>query len=169
MTRTRRFIPLVLTAAAFALGACGGASAAADSNGDLEKQVQAYVECLRENGADVPDPTVDEKGNITFGQPAAGQTFDRAKIQEAQKKCGEPPEGITSGMTRLNDPATQDAAVKFAQCMRAEGVNVPDPDLSKIGSGEGGAFGDIDRDDPKVSAAIDTCQHVWTDAGIGGR
>ena len=127
-------------------------------------ELNDYVACLRENGANVPDATVDDKGRVSFGAPQGGQVVDRDKLQAAQKTCGPLPEGLTSALNP-NDPKLQDVALKFAQCMRGEGVNIPDPDFSKVGQG-GSPFGDIDTDDPKVAAAIKVCQKVWTDAGI---
>jgi hypothetical protein len=180
-----RMIPVVLAAAALALAACGddeggskiatldhGTATAAPSaaaSGDLEKELTEYVECLRKQGADVPDPTVDANGQITFGRPANGQSIDREKVAEAQKVCGPLPEGVVAGITNMDQSELQDIALKFAQCMRGEGVEMADPDVSKMGSGDGGMFGDIDRDDPKVAAAIEVCQRVWTEAGITAR
>jgi hypothetical protein len=174
-------VPALLTATLLTLTACGGGSGGSQvasldkgsssatpstaASGDLEKEVTAYVECLRKQGMDLPDPTVDAKGQISFGRPANGQTIDRTKLQAAQKVCGDVPAGVTAGLN-LNDPALQDAALKFAQCMRGQGVDVPDPDVSKLGSG-GNMFGNINRDDPKVAAGIKACQHVFTDAGVG--
>jgi hypothetical protein len=185
MTTRQRIavLPLLFTAGLLALGACGstddgggvatldngGASAAPKASGDAEKEVTAYLECLRGQGVDVPDPTVNEKGELSFGRPANGQSVDRDKLQAAQKKCGEPPAGLMSAaQNTINSPEFQDAALKFAKCMRGEGVDVPDPDFSKVGTGQGGAmFGQLDRDDPKVAAAIEACKHVWTEAGVG--
>ena len=161
-------IPLII--GLLALGACGSgngtAAPSAAPSADLEKDVTAYVECLRKQGLDLPDPTVDAKGQISFGRPVNGQTIDRDKLAAAQKVCGEPPAGLAAAAgVDVNDPAFQDAALKFAQCMRGQGVNVADPDFSKAGTG-GGLFGGIDRDDPKVAAAVQACQHVFADAGV---
>jgi hypothetical protein len=113
---------------------------------------------------------VDDEGRVTFGG-AQGQSIDRDKLRAAQEKCGTPPEGLTGGF-KLDDPALQDTLLKFAECMRAEGIDVPDPDLSQLGKGAN-PFGDkVDPDDPEVAAAVKVCQKVWTDAGItprGGR
>ncbi|WP_203780489.1 hypothetical protein [Paractinoplanes rishiriensis] len=181
MTKRQRIATLLLTAGLF-LGACGSDSddsggiatlgdqsspaaskpAASKPAGDVEKEVMAYVECLRKQGVDMPDPTFDENGQLVFARPAGGQQIDRDKLRAAQEKCGEPPEGITSAaQSMINSPEFQDAALKFAKCMREQGVDLPDPDFSNLGSG---MFGRLDRDDPKVAAAMEECQDVW--AGI---
>jgi hypothetical protein len=154
------------------LSGAGSASAAPADQQDLEKQLDDYVECLRKQGMDLPDPTVDADGRISFGRPAGGQSFDRDAFDKAQKVCGAIPAGLTAGFDAQDQAEMQDAALKFAQCMRGEGVDVPDPDLSKLGQGggsAGGPFGDLDRDDPEVAAAIEVCQKVWTDVGITPR
>jgi hypothetical protein len=181
--RTRlRMFPVLLAAAALTLSACGDdggggrvatlddgtatTAPSAKASGNLEKELADYVECLRKEGADVPDPTVDANGQITFGRPANGQTIDREKVTEAQKVCGDLPEGFISGFTDMDQSELQDVALKFAQCMRGEGIQMADPDVSKLGSA-GGPFADLDRDDPKVAAALEVCQKVWTDARGG--
>jgi hypothetical protein len=174
----RQHIATLLLAAGLVLGACGSgggdggggvatlgdrsAPPSAEPAGDAEKEVMAYVECLRKQGVDMPDPTVDENGQLRLGRPANGGQIDREKLQAAQQTCGEPPEGITSAAENLlSDPEFQDAALKFAKCMREQGVDMPDPDFGKLGSG---MFGRLDRDDPEVAAAMEACQGVW--AGI---
>jgi hypothetical protein len=176
-----RMIPVLLAAAALSLAACGddsgdskvatldnGSASSAPSaapSGDLDKQLNDYLECLRKQGLNVPDATVDAKGRISFGTPAAGQSFDRDKFTDAQKVCGDLPAGLTTGLEDLDQSELQDAALAFAKCMRGQGVEMADPDVSKLGQG-GGAFADLDRDDPKVAAAVESCQHVFADAGI---
>ena len=176
--RVQLLLPLAL-AAVLSLTACGGSSggdaqvasiattgssgttATKAASGDLEKKLNDYMECLRKQGVDVPDATVDADGNVSFGRPSGGnpQDIDRGALEDAQKACGDLPEGLTNSMQEsVNSPEFQDAALKFAKCMRAEGVDMKDPDFSQIGSGGGNPFGEIDRDDPKVSAALEVCQ-----------
>ncbi|MET0493277.1 MAG: hypothetical protein ABW000_09135 [Actinoplanes sp.] len=178
---TRRLIPALLAAAVLALSACGGdgggskvatlddgtatTAPSAAASGDLEKKLNDYLECLRKQGADVPDATVDENGQVSFGQPPAG--FDRDAFTKAQKVCGDLPDGLTTAFDNMDQSQVQDTALKFAQCMRAEGVDVPDPDMSKLGKGN--PFGELDRDDPKTAAAIEVCQKVWADSGLAPR
>ena len=173
----------MLIAAVLMLSACGGsggssrvaslsgsggssATASAAASGDLEKELADYMECLRKQGVDVPDPTVDADGNVTFGRLPAGRSIDRDQLDDARKACGKLPEGLTAALTGQDQSELQDTALKFAKCMREQGVDVPDPDFSKIGGGAGGPFGDLDRDDPKVAAALEVCQKVWAGAGI---
>lgn len=199
-TRQRSVLLPAVLAAVLALGACGGGdsddgsgvasvagggtsatTASPTASGDLEKELLAYTECLRGEGLDVPDPTVDADGNVVFGPRAggggaggggeggggdgSGGGIDREARAAAREVCGDLPAGLTNSFSEEDRSAFQDAAVEFARCMRAEGVDVPDPDLSE-GAGGGGPFRDLDRDDPEVQAAIEVCQKVFADAGI---
>ncbi|MGW6521675.1 hypothetical protein [Streptomyces sp. NPDC054962] len=84
--------------------------------GSEEDQAVQYRKCLRENGLNVPDPKPDEPGVIPEGDPKV--------LEKAYKACADkagPDAGAGS------PAADKDKALKFAQCMRKEGVNMPDP------------------------------------------
>jgi hypothetical protein len=187
-----RIVTLTLGAVMLAGAACGGSSddggvasinqsaaasdAPADSKADVEKQLIAYTQCLRDQGIDIADPQVDADGNLRMGgvkfQGGGGDRSNLAdQFTKAREVCGEPPEGAGGMFSHGGDQtAMQDALVKFAECMRGQGVDVPDPDFS--GGVQGGGMSilhDLDRDDPKVSAAMEQCQSVFTDAGVNMR
>ena len=149
------------------------ATAAPSASGDAEKQLLDYVECLRGQGLDVPDPTVDADGNLVLGPGGGGNAqppqIDRDSFAKAQEVCGDVPTGAL-GLDDQDMTEIQDAALAFAKCMRAEGVDVPDPDFSGgLGQGASGRpFGDLDTDDPKVSAALEKCQSELGDLRPGG-
>ncbi|MGL5819579.1 MAG: hypothetical protein ACRCYR_18605 [Phycicoccus sp.] len=151
----------------------GSSSASPTASGDAEQQLLDYVECLRGEGLDVPDPTVDAEGNLTLrpqGGAAGGQRLDRDQFQKAQETCGQPPEGAL-GIDEQDRSELEDAALEFAKCMRGEGIDVPDPDFSQGGPGAGGGqgpFGDLNTDDPKTAAAVEKCQSALGDAIPGG-
>ncbi|MGL5867270.1 MAG: hypothetical protein ACRCYX_15610 [Dermatophilaceae bacterium] len=191
----RSFRALVVGALlAGALTACGGAesssggvaaieegsgsdgsssSTSPTASGDAEQQLLDYVECLRSEGLDVPDPTVDAEGNLTLRPPggvAGGQPINREQFQKAQETCGQPPEGAL-GITEEDRSELQDAALEFAKCLRGEGIDVPDPDFSEGGLGGAGGqgpFGDLNTDEPKVAAAVEKCQSAFGDLLPGG-
>jgi hypothetical protein len=186
--RAHLLLPLAL-AAVLSVSACGsssdgdrqvaslataGSSATATAkaaSGDAEKELNDYTECLRKQGVDVPDMTVDADGNISLsgagGAGAGAGGIDQDALAEAQKVCGDPPASVTSNVQdRMNDPEFQDSALKFAQCMRKEGIDMKDPDFSQGVTGGGNGFGDLDRDDPKTAAALEICQKEF--AGVTG-
>lgn len=64
-----------------------------------------------------------------------------------------------SGEALAADLSGEDRAQRFAQCMRDNGVDVPDPDPNAPGGpGLGGAAGKIDRDSPVFQQARTACQ-----------
>jgi len=118
---------------------------------------------VRDQGVDIADPTVDADGNLTLGGGGSGggagvPTIDHDALVAAQEACGEVPTGaFGSGLRDTTE--FQDAALVFVQCMRDEGLEVADPDFSTTsGPGGGGMLGDLDRSDPAVIAALETCQ-----------
>ena len=112
-----------------------------------------FAECIRTHGvADFPDP--DAKGEFQYGVSVTPAVW-----QKATTACKDlqPPGALSSKRT----PKQQSAALKFAQCMRDNGVkDFPDPangeplvDTTKIPS-----LGDRSpRTDPVFAPAMDKC------------
>jgi hypothetical protein len=141
MIRERRLLAaLVLVSAIAVIGAgCGsntptgtanGGSAAGTANsGDTQatKREVKFAECMRSNGiSKFPDPNA--SGKLTIDAVANGSSVDPSTpaFQQAISACKslEPP-GFTGGK---RSSAQQSAALRFAQCIRENGVNdFPDP------------------------------------------
>lgn len=100
----------------------GSNSSSGGNGGKVADDALKMRQCLRDNGIDVPDPKA--------GQDPSALSFsrdmDQEKLKEAMKTCG--PQGPDAG----NGPTQEekDKALKKAQCMRNNGVNVKDPELS---------------------------------------
>jgi hypothetical protein len=200
---------LVLLAAACGGGGAATAKAAdssttvtpSSSSVGQQQTMSDYLQCLKDHGITVP---TDANGNPTFGPRGANgangssgadtstppdssgtppSSFDRNGFQQARQACGTPPgraggAGGTGGAPA--DPqAAQQAALLFAACLRAQGLNVPDPDFSTTtttpptsagtANGNGGGFRrgggaigaimrNLDQNDPTVQAALQKCQ-----------
>lgn len=193
ITTTAMRLPLLAAAVALIVASCGGTSssssgvasleestdttavvAGATSDVDSEQALLDFAACMRENGVDIEDPTVDADGNLEFGrirdQVAEGDIeIDRESIRAAFDSCGEFLEGATLGFRPGDDEAFQDTLFEYAQCMRDNGVDMDDPDFSGFGPGGdaedegdrgGGPFGDIDPDDPDFIAAQEACGDI---------
>ncbi len=197
--------PITTTLAALAvaglLGACGGSSGGEGSNGDSGEQAggeeggQAlydWVDCMRGEGIEVPDPTRDANGNLVItgdgwdmrppgvGQPgeASFGEYSDEEMQPAQEACGPPP--MTDPGVASDDAIQQEQeqALAFAECMREQGIeDFPDPDFSDTGQAEdgmvGGPFGTISEEaeqDPEFQAATQVCQEeaYASNGGSGG-
>jgi hypothetical protein len=125
----------------------------------------AYGACLREHGIEVPDVLVNPGGGAGSGDTARGDGLDPDLLRRARQACGEPPDSLT----RLVDPEQREQVesklVDFARCMRRNGVDMPDPDLSRGLTAEGlGPFQEfVDGNDPAVRKALRACQQILLD------
>lgn len=186
---------LLLTVTAIVLGACGQADLAGaevaslddsspvsvEDSGpagevDTEAAMLAMAACIRDQGVDVADPEVDEDGNVQPPRPVDPAGIDRATLLTAREACAEHLEGIEFGFEGVDQTELVDTLLAYATCMRDNGYDMPDPDISAVGAGPGqggaGPFGELDRSDPDFATAQEACQDVLGDfggRGIGGR
>lgn len=156
------------------LAGCGHGAAAnqAASTTSSNKQADAlkFAQCMRSHGVNIPDPQSVGSGGAGFAirvTPGAGDQAlnpDSAQFQQAQNACKSllPNGGELSPEQQAQAQAN---ALKFAQCMRAHGVDVPDPKPGASGlriqaGGAGGKVGvnGVNPDDPKFQAAQSACQ-----------
>jgi hypothetical protein len=99
--------------------ACGSSSPAAHSTAAAQNDLTLkWTACMRQNGIAVPDPT--PGGSVSVPSSAQG-TPQLASAVAACKKYAQP------SSIDQSDPKVRDYMVKMAQCLRAHGVNVPDP------------------------------------------
>ncbi|QES48762.1 hypothetical protein DEJ50_13970 [Streptomyces venezuelae] len=99
-------------------GSSAGQNAGTDS-GKVADDALKVRQCLRKQGIDVPDPEPgqDPRG-LTLGSGA-----DPQKMQKAMEACGMQGPGSGKGPTQEQ----KDKELKWVQCMRKNGVNLPDP------------------------------------------
>lgn len=151
----------------------GGASA---SSATEEEQALEFVRCMRDNGIDMADPTVNADGSVNLvrpgGEPGDGQGPSE-DVRAGFEVCGALVEGASFLPTGSDLTDVEDQLLELAQCLREQGLDVDDPDLSDGlagGGGRGGIFGtDFDPNDPANQEAIEACQDVFTGFGRGGR
>ena len=192
MGRRMLLLPAALALCVLAT-ACGGSSGAdagsdgvasagrgsnARSTGDGKKKPDPqqagldFARCMREHGVDVPDPKSGEGGMVMIGPgPADGAATLGAEppagFGEANKACRHFLEDLVRDGGATMDPKEQDRALKFAACMRNNGVNMPDPDFSKGGvqiqiGGEG-----FDPMSETFKAAQKACGSLFGPGGPG--
>ena len=144
---------LLLTVAAVASG-CGSSSSedgvaaldgaptieeerATEASGQTDEDPQEaaldWARCMREHGVDAPDPEVDEDGRIQI-RPGAGRRLDDTDadaFREAQDACGTPfGDAGPPALSESERAELEENLLAFAACMRENGVDMPDPDLS---------------------------------------
>ncbi len=146
---------------------------------DPEQALLRFAQCMRENGlTDFVDPTVDATGTVQWQQMFAESGIDPAseEFQQGLDVCRHHFEGLAFGGDGggFNVTEVQDTLLGFAQCLRAEGIQVDDPVLARLVTGSGDNSGTrlfgpaFDPTDPDVQAAIGVCQGELGGLGGGG-
>jgi hypothetical protein len=164
----RKLPPLAVLAMAALISACGSNAPASTGSGSggnttavVEKAVK-FAECMRSNGvSDFPDPNA--SGDFIYGIKA-GSPLDpsTAVWQQAIGACRNlEPAGF---MPKKLTTQQIEARLKFAQCMRRNGVkDFPDPANNGPLINVRGA-GSI----PGFNAAVQKCRAVLP-GGLGGQ
>ena len=148
-----------------------------------EERLLAFAECMRDNGVDFPDPVVEADGTVTFGfRPGAGLAALREigrdpDLPAARETCEGLVEGVAfgGGQGGIDLVEIQDSLLEFARCMRDHGIDIGDPDLSRLAPGADNdgqppnPFGVIDVNDPDFAPAFEVCQQQLPTAGQGAR
>jgi hypothetical protein len=138
------------------------------SDADREEAALKFAKCMRDQGLDFPDPKPDSEGRLRFQIPR-GAAGNRDKFQSAAQNCQQYLEDVRGQISPEQQAEFRDAQLKYAKCMRAEGVDVPDPEPGGFGAGPAMLKG-VDPDDPKFQAANEKCQRYLAGARarIGG-
>jgi hypothetical protein len=166
---------LVLGALALALAAVGCGESdddggASDPAGSQSEQDNAQdtartklEQCLRDNGAELPDQGGQGGG---FGQLSEAE---RQKFQDAiEGPCADLRDDAIGDTSPEQQQEFQDAAVKFRECMRDQGIDVGSG-TPGAGGGGGGGLSQLDSSDPEVQEALEKCQDLMPElGGLGG-
>jgi hypothetical protein len=145
-------------------------SSGGNENATIGDRTVKFAECMRENGVkDFPDPNA--SGDQEFVDAIKrGSSRDPAAWKRAIGACRDlQPPGLLGGKA---SPQEMRARLKFAQCMRDNGVkDFPDPtkdgpliDTTRIPSAAGRGARNI----PGFQATMEKCRDVMADA-LGGR
>ena len=137
--------------------------AAGGSSKSFQEAALAYAECMRKNGADVPDPRPGDRGFVIG--PEADQSVDERTFRDADEKCrhllrdAEPPQ-----LSEEEKRRAQEEMLRFARCMREQGIDMPDPKFDERGGLSmqiGGPGSELDPQDPDFQKAQRACeQHM---------
>ena len=172
-----RRIAILISAIALALGACGGGDDTADvaSIGDRadasgtdttqapsdEEALIEFAACMRDQGMDFPDPSVDANGfpSFDFEDP---ESIDQDAMFEAGEECRYLIEGVVLNLLDFDTAEFDDTFLEYASCMREQGIeDIPDSiDLTSIIEDGNLPF---DPDDPTFIAADEQCRDIFAE------
>jgi hypothetical protein len=139
-------------------GNIGTSSSGGNTNADYENAAK-FAECMRDNGvSEFPDP--DASGGLTIDGIVNGSSLDPG-TPAWKKAIGACKDLQPSGfMGHKRSAEEQEAALKFAQCMRDNGVeDFPDPSADGPLINVNGA-----RSIPGFQAAMQKCRDVMAGA-----
>ncbi len=150
-------------------GGGGGAGVVASEKFDQEQALLDLARCMREQGAEFPDPEIDSDGNLFFDfNESETEDVDRDVLIEAGEACEEHVEGVVLGLSEIFESTDfQDRFLVYASCVRDHGFDMPD-DLDILGIFTGGEP-PFDPDDPDFIAANEQCQSVFAVFGSSFR
>jgi hypothetical protein len=159
--------------ASTAAAAVGGGAATGTSSARYQARLK-YAKCMRAHGVNVPDPTAN--GGPAGGAAGAGagggfralrSSPNFAAASTACAKYRSAAFGFAN-ITPAQRAQFQQELVKFAECMRSHGVDIPDPSASA-----GGGFGILrsipssQRQSPAFQTALKGCSSTLPRLGRG--
>ena len=124
---------------------------------DDEAKVMAFVQCMRGEGIEFLDPTIDTEGNVQRPQLADGVQVTREELGAAMQVCGKHLEGLTMGSERPDVSEQVDQFVALATCLREKGHDVDDPTAETLDQWMKDFRVEFDWDNPKAKAAYEEC------------
>jgi hypothetical protein len=158
---------LIAVGLAIGVAACGSSSPASTSQGSASFNTSArfqarlkLAKCFRSHGINVPDPS--PSGGVGAGFRAL-QNYPQSQIRTVLQDCRA---DAVQAFPALNLSPAQRAQiqrqlVKFAECMRAHGVNVPDPTDNANGVfAFRQAFRSAELNSPSFKSALSACRSV---------
>jgi hypothetical protein len=171
------------------IAACGSSSSSstgsaavagtsvASTNARYEARLN-LAKCLRSQGLNVPDPSPNAGvagGGGVFRQLA---NVPRTQVQSAMTHCQQYVKQAfpAANLTPAQQEQFRQSFVKYADCMRSHGINVPDPGStgSTTGGAPGGGFGfrgaisSAERNSPAFQSANKACRSLRPRFGGGG-
>jgi hypothetical protein len=140
------------TSAILALAACGGSASKQTASQENDEKFVSFAKCMREHGLNVS--TSPGAIKINSANPRT--------LQAAQNACKRyQPSARKENVSPAQRAAAEDAALKFAKCMRSHGINVPNPTVTGeggIGIKIQGGPGSVNPSGANFQAAQKACQ-----------
>ncbi len=121
---------------------------------DDETLMLEFAECLRNEGLQVTDPTVDADGNIQFPEIIDEKGIPK---EEWWEFCGPIIENITLEEKEVDRTAQLEQYLEITACMNEAGFDIEEPTAETLDTWMGDLKNTFDWDDPDAEEIIDTC------------
>lgn len=142
--------------------AAAGQNGGAGRNAPDEEQQDAVLEfyqCLRDQGIDVEDPDPNQQGiQLNLGELGLDTPEGEAALEECRDLL---PGGGPGGGGQM-DADGLEAMREFTQCLRDNGIDMPDPSSDGSLSLPQG----VDPESSEFQAAMEECQHLTAGHGL---
>jgi hypothetical protein len=135
---TGNALPAILAAAAatLLLAACGGSNNNDGSAGQPDDAKRlAFEDCMRKAGLDVQQRNSGGNRGTAIRIPKG---ISPARLQRIDRDCARKTGGGPKPPSKAEQAKFLDQALKFARCMRAHGIDMPDPQADGGGIRIGG-------------------------------
>jgi hypothetical protein len=106
---------------------------------EMQDAMLEYSQCMRDHGIDMPDPQFDEDGGVQLGVgPDGGIDPESEEFKAAEEECQSILEEARPDvqLSPEEQAEMQDKLTAMAECMRARGHDMPDPQVA----GDGGVM-----------------------------
>jgi hypothetical protein len=155
MRKTDWLVAAALVLCVVGLVACGGGGSGSDGGGESASREEAGLEfahCMRAHGIEVEDPKPDQ--NIEIG----GNPNDPA-TKKAEAACNGKLDKVAQETPPEEDEEFKEGWLAFAQCVREQGIDMPDPQF--LGPGQVHlSIAGIDTSSPAFEAAREACDDI---------
>jgi hypothetical protein len=147
-----------------------GSTATPAPSVDPEDAVFAFTDCMREHGIDVPDPQTvgggGGGGRVFTADPSNRPDIDPQsdEFQAAMEACRQYLQGFAGDDGQGPDLTVEQeqALLDFTECMREQGIDMPDPGTGGffVGPGPDASEGErpIDPQSDEFQAAMEACR-----------
>ena len=129
-----------------------------------EEKVLEFTQCIRDQGIEIQDATVDSDGNLQPPRPVEGASLNFQELRSAFEKCRESLDGMTFGRERVDVNEQIDDLLEVTECLRDAGFDLDDPNQENLREWRG----QFDFEDPALQKAFEECGRLGRGQSGGG-
>ena len=121
-----------------------------------EEKVLEFTQCIRDQGIEIQDATVDSDGNLQPPRPVEGAELNFQELRPAFEKCRESLDGMTFGRERVDVNELIDDLLELTECLRDAGFDADDPNQGNLREWRS----QFEWEDPALQKAFEECGGV---------